>query len=81
MAKQKRRKFEIVFNKRRKLWEGREQGHVLDEEFVYTKKSDAVSKFSKHVQAQTPSQLFVKGKDGRIQDERTYGDDPRRTKG
>ncbi len=29
----------------------------------------------------TPAQLFVKGRDGRIQDERTYGRDPRATPG
>ncbi|MGH8033473.1 MAG: DUF2188 domain-containing protein [Luteimonas sp.] len=28
-----------------------------------------------------PAQLFIKGKDGRIQDERTYGHDPVNTKG
>ncbi len=28
-----------------------------------------------------PSQLFIKGTDGKIKDERTYGADPRRTKG
>ncbi len=28
-----------------------------------------------------PSQLLIKGRDGRIQDERTYGNDPRSTKG
>jgi uncharacterized protein DUF2188 len=28
-----------------------------------------------------PAQLFIKGKDGRIQDERTYGKDPRNIPG
>ncbi|MEN1941002.1 DUF2188 domain-containing protein [Luteimonas sp. MJ174] len=28
-----------------------------------------------------PAQLFIKGRDGRIQDERTYGNDPRHIPG
>lgn len=28
-----------------------------------------------------PAQLFIKGRDGRIQDERTYGNDPRQIPG
>lgn len=32
-------------------------------------------------QAGTPAQLLIKGRDGRIQDERTYGKDPRGTPG
>lgn len=31
--------------------------------------------------AGTPSQLLVKGRNGRIQDERTYGNDPRHIPG
>lgn len=29
----------------------------------------------------TRAQLFIKGRDGRIQDERTYGEDPRTIRG
>lgn len=29
----------------------------------------------------TRAQLFIKGRDGKIQDERTYGEDPRATPG
>jgi uncharacterized protein DUF2188 len=44
-------------------------------------KKAAVKYAVEWARANAPSQLFIKGENGRIQDERTYGNDPRKTKG
>ena len=47
----------------------------------YVTKQEAVRAGRQGARAQPPSQLVIKGRNGRIQEERTYGDDPRRSKG
>ena len=81
MAKQKRNKFEIVYTKKSKQWEVRQQGHVLEEGRTFTNKPNTVRVGMALARANKPSQLFIKRKNGKIQDERTYGNDPRRTPG
>ncbi len=78
MAKKKRRRFEVFHD--RDGWHGRELARGGYGAHGRTKKAvvDAVVAVARSVQ---PSQLFIKGRDGKIQDERTYGNDPRRTKG
>jgi hypothetical protein len=52
---------------------------------LWTKKADAVQQAARlareHRTAGGLAQVVIRGKDGRIQTERTYGADPRRTKG
>ena len=43
---------------------------------VYPKKAEAVREAVDWAKRYPPSQVFIHGKDGRIQDERTYQDDP-----
>ena len=52
---------------------------------IYSHKADAVAEGVKlgraHLVAGGLAQLVIRGKNGRIQSERTYGKDPRRSKG
>jgi hypothetical protein len=81
-TKAKRRRYEVLYGVRG--WEGRELGVPKADASIgvgFIDKKSAVRHMAEFSRARVPSQLFIKGRDGRIQDERTYGDDPRRTKG
>jgi hypothetical protein len=47
----------------------------------FSRKEDAVRWGRQHARRSMPSQLVVKGANGRIQTEYTYGNDPREAKG
>jgi len=47
----------------------------------FSTKLEAVRVGAREGRANGHAQLIIKGRNGRIQDERTYGADPRRTKG
>jgi hypothetical protein len=47
----------------------------------FDRKTDAVKWAREHARKAMPSQLLVKGMNGRIQTEYTYGGDSRKTKG
>ena len=47
----------------------------------FTTKAEAVSEGARQGRANGHAQLVIKGRNGRIQSERTYGADPRRRKG
>jgi hypothetical protein len=74
----KRLKFTVLWL--RDHWELRGIGFT-----VYGFKADAVAEGVKlaraHLAAGGRAQLVIRGKDGRIQSERTYGADPRRSRG
>lgn len=48
---------------------------------VFDTKDGAVEEARKLAKNQRPSQVLIHGRDGRIQEERTYGQDPERTEG
>jgi hypothetical protein len=52
-----------------------------DGEHSYPTKDQAVKAGASKVRQNGHAQLVIKGRNGRIQSERTYGADPRRTKG
>lgn len=77
----KRRKFTIEWSKEFKQWELWEGDDLLDN--TYTTKADLVKHAAHLAKDCQPSQLVIKGKNGRIQSERTYprSSDPKRRKG
>lgn len=80
--KAKRRRFEVYFAAKR--WFGREVGGEPAMRWAgcaFDHKRYAVQKAVAYARVCRPSQLFIKGRDGKVQDERTYGADPRRTRG
>jgi hypothetical protein len=59
-------------------WEVRRDG---DGEKEFERKSDALANAKEQAKAEKPSQIRIHGRDGRFQNEHTYGTDPRRSKG
>ena len=51
------------------------------ERLSFSTKQDAVRSAAERAKSQGNSQVIIRKKDGTIQSERTYMDDPRRTKG
>lgn len=79
----KRLKYRIEWSKLQACWVLLSFNEVLQS---WALKRDAVHEGSSYVRAlheldKSPSQLVIKGKDGKIQSERTYGKDPVRYKG
>jgi hypothetical protein len=60
-------------------WKVTEQGKEGQEDFE--RKAEAEQYAKEEVREEPPSQVVVHGKDGRIQYESTYGDDPPEKKG
>jgi len=80
--KPKRAKFEVGYDRRLAQWVGRGRTPVGSRYAIgFEKKPEAVAWMVGLARRQQPSQLFIKGRNGKIQDERTFGNDPRRTKG
>jgi hypothetical protein len=48
---------------------------------TFATKAEAVRSAAREGRRNGHAQMIIKGKDGKIQSERTYGADPRRTKG
>lgn len=76
----KRRKFRVQWSKEFKQWEIWEGDNLLEE---HRTKDPAVMIGRIYAKDAEPSQLVIKGKNGRIQSERTYprSSDPKRHKG
>ena len=76
----KRRKFTIKWSKEFKQWELWEGDDLIEEG---NPKDTIVSMARTYAKDAEPSQLVIKGKNGRIQSERTYprSSDPKRRKG
>lgn len=83
MPKARRERFEVVAIKG--VWYGRHIGRVRDEDGKLSassrQKAWVVKTAVEHARSRKPAQLFIKGERGKIQDERTYGSDPRATRG
>lgn len=81
--KQKRLRFEVYYDSYARMWKGRQlvaRGpRWIGCTFVTKAYASRVTR--DYAKLNQPSQLFIKGRNGRIQEERTYGDDPRRTPG
>jgi len=62
---------------------GEKAWHVRDgeSEREFSRKDEAVKWAREQAKQATPSQLLVHGQNGRIQNEYTYGSDPRGSKG
>jgi len=79
----KRVRFVVAWDRRDQQWEVSINGFV---EYGTHAKKDAVVYARDMARGMresegTPAQLIVKGKNGRIQFEHTYGKDPKKTKG
>lgn len=61
-------------------WEVRQAGSA-DTIALVDDKVRAVELAREHAQANEPSQIVIHTRDGKIEEERTYGDDPRSSKG
>jgi hypothetical protein len=61
-------------------WEVKQQG-AERASGVFERKADAVERGRELARAAQRGQLFIRGTDGRIQTEHTYGDDPFPPKG
>lgn len=89
MAKKQRVVFEVSYSKKTKAWNGTQtkpKRPIIAHWNNYPKKAElvkAVVEKAKSLRANdgTPSQVVIKGRNGRMQAEYTYGNDPRRTPG
>jgi uncharacterized protein DUF2188 len=83
MAKQ-RTVFEVSYKSKFNVWEGRQtrpkKPHIASWH-GFKNKSELVQDVIKTAKKHKPSQVVIKGRNGRIQTEYTYGNDPRRTPG
>lgn len=61
-------------------WQVKSEGGTRASE-VFDTKDKAVDEAQNLAKKQEPSQILIHGQDGKIQEERTYGQDPKRTKG
>jgi len=76
----KRRSFHFTHDKKKEDWKLFEQGSKRAIRRFSTKE-EGVKVSSGLVRSKGNSQLIIHKVDGKIQEERTYGKDPRRTKG
>ena len=76
----KRRRFHFTYDKKKGDWRLFEQGSKSTLRRFKTKE-EGVKVSAKLVRSKGNSQLKIHKVDGKIQEERTYGNDPRRSKG
>lgn len=69
-----------VLHHERGGWEVRRRGAATPAAVESTKKA-VVRRAAEIARSQQPSQVIIRKMDGTIQEERTYGADPRRTEG
>jgi hypothetical protein len=72
----KRKVYHLVPNKEQKVWKGKEEG-AKRAVVVNPNKENALNELTQIAKNQPPSQVKIHKKDGTIQDEHTYGQDPR----
>ncbi len=74
--------FQIQFDKQRGIWIARVEGKPVDFD---ARKEALVQRTANQCRClrmeRIDSQIVIHGRDGRIQSERTYGNDPKRRKG
>ncbi|MEZ8202245.1 DUF2188 domain-containing protein [Vibrio splendidus] len=75
-----RAKYWVVWSEDLDQWQFKKTGSTSDTK-SFSKKEEAINYAVFIANRNQPSQLFIKKKDGEIQDERTYGDDPYPPKG
>jgi hypothetical protein len=78
--------FRVQWNRSNGLWHILRDGELVDLTGTRPVKRDAIQRAAEYCRDMlesegTPSQLVVHSKNGRICFERTYGNDPRRSKG
>lgn len=79
----KRIRWTISLDKRNGVWYAATKGGAR---LQYTSQAAAIKATAKHCRLRwkvykEPHELIIKGRNGRIRDNRTYGNDPRGTKG
>jgi len=67
-----------VFGKKDETWKVKHGGQIVH---IGSKKSDVLTEAKLLAKQHPLSQVVVHGKDGVIQNEYTYGNDPKKTKG
>lgn len=78
VSKKKRKVFRVMPDKKNKCWVVTKEKKTIDS---CARKTEAVASAKQVARDSKPSQLVVHKKDGTIQTEYTYGDDPKKTKG
>jgi hypothetical protein len=73
----RRTRIDVMFNKRESQWVVKGGG----ETHGFGTKGEAVTQAAAAGRMLDNAQVVIRKKDGKIQSERTYGNDPRRTKG
>lgn len=79
MAKKKRKVYQVQWRSGLRRW----SLSNTDPKRLYLRKVDAIrgGRFKCRMKRNQPAQLVIHKKNGRIQTEHTYGNDPRRSKG
>ncbi len=79
-VEKKRYQLHVTYDRKSKKWGVKEAGvrRPLSE---FGTKKEAVDQAREIAKANQPSQIKIHKQDGKIQEERTYGSDPKRTKG
>lgn len=75
----KRKQYHVTADKKKGGWKVTLTGASL--QYNFKTKPPAVQKAVELARKSKPSQVLIHKLDGKIQEERTYGDDPRRSKG
>ena len=78
----KRYVLHVTWSKKRQRWEIKRRGAgTMGYVGMHWRKFDVLRLARIIAKQHVPSQVVIHRRDGRIQTEHTYGDDPRRTKG
>ncbi|TDQ38635.1 DUF2188 domain-containing protein [Aureibacillus halotolerans] len=75
-----RTKYFVTFDSEAKQWKVKKTG-AEKASGLYNLKTEAIDAAVTFAKNNQPSQVIIKNKDGKIEDERTYGNDPYPPKG
>jgi hypothetical protein len=77
-SKAKRTRYVVAYNRRLRRWAATVKGQSRIE---YATQAEAITATAAIARANQPAEIIIKARDGVIRDNRTYGADPRRSKG
>ena len=76
----KRNKYHLTFDNKRDNWSLKKERSERSS-MIFETKGDALTSSREFVRRQEPSQIIIHKKDGKIQTEHTYKNDPKKYKG
>jgi hypothetical protein len=74
----KRTRYVVAYNKRLRRWAATVKGQSRRE---YRTQREAITATAAIARTNQPAEIIIKGRDGVIRDNRTYGNDPRGIRG